>query len=48
VLRTVEPLSSGSELADSPLLHDVFLPVLYAGCPTTAFLQHSRIHTRMS
>lgn len=46
-MRTVEPLLSGSKLVDFSLLHDLFIPFFYAGCTTTAFLQHSRIHTRM-
>jgi hypothetical protein len=46
-MRTVEPLLSDSKLARFFVLHDLFFPFLYAGCTTTAFLQHSRIHTRM-
>ncbi len=46
-MRTVEPLLSGSKLADFSVYTTCFSPLLYAGCTTTAFLQHSRIHTRM-
>lgn len=46
-MRTVEPLLSGSKLADFSFYTTCFSPFLYAGCTTTAFLQHSRIHTRM-
>jgi hypothetical protein len=46
-MRTVEPLLSDSKLADFSFYMTCFSPFLYAGCTTTAFLQHSRIHTRM-
>lgn len=46
-MRTVEPLLIGSNLADFLFYTTCFSPFLYAGCTTTAFLQHSRIHTRM-
>ena len=47
LMRTVEPLLSGSKLADFSFYTTCFSPFLYAGCTTPAFLQHSRIHTRM-
>jgi hypothetical protein len=44
----LEPLLSGSKLADFSFYTTCFSPFLYAGCTTTtAFLQHSRIHTQM-
>jgi hypothetical protein len=46
-MRTVERLLSGSILADFPFYTTSFSLFLYAGCTTAAFLQHSRIHTRM-
>jgi hypothetical protein len=47
LVQTVEPVLSGSKLADFFFYTTCFSPFLYAGCTTTAFLQHSRIHTRM-
>jgi hypothetical protein len=46
-MRTVERLLSGSNLADFPCYTTCFSPFLYVGCTTAAFLQQSRIHTRM-
>ena len=46
-MRTVEPLLSDSKLADFSFYTTCFSSFLYAGCTTAAFLQHSRIHTRM-
>jgi hypothetical protein len=46
-MQTVEPLLSDSKLANFSFYTTRFCPFLYAGCTTTAFLQHSRIHTRM-
>ena len=43
----LEPLLSGSKLADFSFYTTCFSSFLYAGCTTAAFLQHSRIHTRM-
>jgi hypothetical protein len=46
-MRTVEPLLSGSKLADFSCYTTRFSPFLNAVCTTAAFLQPNRIHTAM-
>ena len=47
IRRSVEWRLGGSMLADFLCYTSGFSFFLYAGCTTAAFLQHSRIHTRM-